>query len=64
MKQLSMKRLDFYLNQGPKSLSKKIIRATMDETSLKKIGIEGEKHYKEFNVEKMCFSTYSEYKNY
>ena len=48
----------------PKSLSKKIIRAiTMDETSLKKIGIEGRKNIiKKFNVEKMCFSTYSEYK--
>jgi glycosyltransferase involved in cell wall biosynthesis len=47
-----------------KSLSKKIIRAiTMDETSLKIIGIEGRKNIvKKFNVEKMCFSTYSEYK--
>ncbi len=48
----------------PKSLAKKIMRAlTMDETSLKKIGIEGRKNViKKFNVEKMCFSTYSEYK--
>ena len=47
-----------------KSLAKKIIRAlTMDESSLKKIGIEGRKNIiKKFNVEKMCFSTYSEYK--
>ena len=47
-----------------KSLSKKIIRAlTMDESSLKTIGIEGRKNIiKKFNVEKMCFSTYSEYK--
>ena len=47
-----------------KSLAKKIMRAlTMDETSLKKIGIEGRKNViKKFNVEKMCFSTYSEYK--
>tara|TARA_Y100000816_G_scaffold283451_1_gene260362 strand:+ start:436 stop:1590 length:1155 start_codon:yes stop_codon:yes gene_type:complete len=47
-----------------KSLSKKIIRAlTMDESSLKTIGIEGRKNViKKFNVEKMCFSTYSEYK--
>jgi glycosyltransferase involved in cell wall biosynthesis len=47
-----------------KSLSKKIIRAIiMDETSLKIIGIEGRKNIiKKFNVEKMCFSTYSEYK--
>jgi len=47
-----------------KSLSKKIIRAlTMDESTLKTIGIEGRKNIiKKFNVEKMCFSTYSEYK--
>ena len=46
------------------SLSKKIIRAiTMDETSLRLIGKEGRKNViKKFNVEKMCFSTYSEYK--
>ena len=46
------------------SLSKKIIQAiTMDETSLKLIGKEGRKNIiKKFNVEKMCFSTYSEYK--
>ena len=48
----------------PKSLAKKMMRAlTMDGTSLKKIGIEGRKNViKKFNVEKMCFSTYSEYK--
>ena len=46
------------------SLSKKIVRSiTMDETSLKLIGKEGRKNIiKKFNVEKMCFSTYSEYK--
>ena len=46
------------------SLSKKIIEViTMDETSLKLIGKEGRKNIiKKFNVEKMCFSTYSEYK--
>ena len=46
------------------SLSKKIIQAiTMDETSIKLIGKEGRKNIiKKFNVEKMCFSTYSEYK--
>ena len=46
------------------SLSKKIIKAiTMDETSLKLLGKEGRKNIiKKFNVEKMCFSTYSEYK--
>ena len=47
-----------------KSLSKKIIQVlTMDESKLKSIGIEGRKNIiKKFNVEKMCFSTYSEYK--
>ena len=46
------------------SLSKKIIKAiTMDGTSLNLIGKEGRKNIiKKFNVEKMCFSTYSEYK--
>ena len=46
------------------SLSEKIIRAiTMDETSINLIGKEGRKNIiKKFNVEKMCFSTYSEYK--
>ena len=46
------------------SLSKKIIHAlTMDETSIKLIGKEGRSNIiKKFNVEKMCFSTYSEYK--
>ncbi len=46
------------------SLSKKIVKAiTMDESSLKTIGEEGRKNIiKKFNVEKMCFSTYSEYK--
>ena len=35
----------------------------MDEMVLKSIGIEGRKNIiKKFNVEKMCFSTYSEYK--
>ena len=47
-----------------KSLSKKMIQAlTMDESLLKTMGIEGRKNIiKRFNVEKMCFSTYSEYK--
>jgi len=46
------------------SLSRKIIQAiTMDELSIKSIGKEGRKNIiKKFNVEKMCFSTYSEYK--
>ena len=48
----------------PISLSKKIIQAiTMDEASVKLMGREGRKNIKhKFNVEKMCFSTYSEYK--
>jgi len=47
-----------------KSLSKKIIRGlTMDETSINLMGKEGRSNIiKKFNVEKMCFSTYSEYK--
>ena len=46
------------------ALSKKIIHAlNLDESTLKFIGIEGRKNVvKKFNVEKMCFSTYSEYK--
>ncbi len=46
------------------SLCKKIIMAlTMDDVSIKLIGKEGRKNVKnKFNVEKMCFSTYSEYK--
>jgi glycosyltransferase involved in cell wall biosynthesis len=49
---------------NPKSLSKKIIEVlNLDESRLKLIGIEGRKNIiKKFNVEKMCFSTYSEYK--
>ena len=48
----------------PKSLCKKIIEVLqLDESRLKSIGIEGRKNIiKKFNVEKMCFSTYSEYK--
>jgi glycosyltransferase involved in cell wall biosynthesis len=46
------------------SLSKKIIEIlSLDESTLKSIGIEGRKNVlKKFNIEKMCFSTYSEYK--
>jgi glycosyltransferase involved in cell wall biosynthesis len=46
------------------SLSKKIVEVfSLDESTLKSIGIEGRKSaIKKFNVEKMCFSTYSEYK--
>ena len=47
-----------------KALSKKIMRIlSMDDALLKSIGTEGRKNViKKFNVEKMCFSTYSEYK--
>ena len=47
-----------------KSLSNKILRTlNMDESLLKSIGNEGRKNIvQKFNVEKMCFSTYSEYK--
>ena len=47
-----------------KSLSKQLLRIlNLDETVLKSIGIEGRKNIiQKFNVEKMCFSTYSEYK--
>ena len=46
------------------SLSKKIIEVLqLDETTLKSLGNEGRKNViKKFNIEKMCFSTYSEYK--
>ena len=46
------------------SLSKKIIRGlAMDETSINLMGKKGRDNIiKKFNVEKMCFSTYSEYK--
>jgi len=46
------------------SLSKKIIEIfNLDESTLKSMGIEGRKNViKKFNIEKMCFSTYSEYK--
>ena len=47
-----------------KSLSQKILKLLyLDEMLLKSIGNEGRKNIvKKFNVEKMCFSTYSEYK--
>ncbi|MDC3035869.1 glycosyltransferase family 4 protein [Candidatus Pelagibacter sp.] len=55
----------FLFNSGdPKSLSEKILKGlSLDDTSLKSIGIEGRKNVvNKFNVEKMCFNTYSEYK--
>ena len=47
-----------------KDLSRKIIKViTMDEMTLQSMGKEGRKNIiNKFNVEKMCFSTYSEYK--
>ena len=50
--------------EKPGELCKKIIEILqLDETTLKSIGNEGRKNViKKFNVEKMCFSTYSEYK--
>ena len=51
-------------SSNAKSLSKKILKVlSMDEASLQSIGKEGRKNIiQKFNVEKMCFSTYSEYK--
>ena len=48
----------------PESLSKKIIEVLkLDESTLKSLGNEGRKNViKKFNIEKMCFSTYLEYK--
>jgi len=47
-----------------KSLSKKLIEVlNLDKSTLNFMGIEGRKNIiSKFNVEKMCFSTYSEYK--
>ena len=59
------KKTGFLFESGnAKSLSEKILKlVTMDESSLRSIGIEGRKNIiQKFNVEKMCFSTYSEYK--
>jgi len=49
---------------NPVSLSNKILEILkLDESTLKSMGNEGKKNIiKKFNVEKMCFSTYSEYK--
>jgi glycosyltransferase involved in cell wall biosynthesis len=51
-------------SSNSESLCKKIVEVlNLDESRLKLIGIEGRKNIiKKFNVEKMCFSTYSEYK--
>ena len=49
---------------NPNSLCEKILKVlNFDETTLNTVGIEGRKNIiNKFNVEKMCFSTYSEYK--
>jgi glycosyltransferase involved in cell wall biosynthesis len=51
-------------SNNAKSLSQKILKTLfLDEVLLKSMGKEGRKNIiKKFNVEKMCFSTYSEYK--
>jgi len=51
-------------SNNAKSLSQKILKMlSMDEASLNSIGKKGRKNIiQKFNVEKMCFSTYSEYK--
>jgi glycosyltransferase involved in cell wall biosynthesis len=48
----------------PESLSKKIMEVLqLDETTLKSMGNEGRKNViKKFNIEKMCLTTYSEYR--
>ncbi len=53
-----------FTSGNPKSLSEKILKAlSLDDHTLKIVGIEGRKNIvNKFNVEKMCFSTYSEYK--
>ena len=54
----------FFQSGDPKSLCETILKVlNLDEQTLKTVGIEGRKNVvKKFNVEKMCFSTYSEYK--
>jgi len=53
-----------FMSGDAESLCRKIIQAlNLDDSKLKSMGIEGRKNIiKKFNVEKMCFSTYSEYK--
>ena len=50
--------------KNSEALGKKLIHVlNLDESTLKFIGIEGRKNViKKFNIERMCFSTYSEYK--
>ena len=49
---------------NPEDMARKIIELfNLDESTLNQMGIEGRKNViNKFNVEKMCFSTYSEYK--
>ena len=49
---------------NPEDMARKIIQLfNLDESTLNQMGIEGRKNViNKFNVEKMCFSTYSEYK--
>ena len=59
------KKTGYLFDSGdPKSLSETILKVlNLDDTTLKSVGIEGRKNIiNKFNVEKMCFSTYSEYK--
>ncbi len=59
------KKTGFLFESGnAKSLCEKILKVlNLDELTMKTIGIEGRKNIiSKFNVEKMCFSTYSEYK--
>ena len=53
-----------FKSEDPKSLSEKIDNIfRSDDTTLNAMGNSGRKNVqKKFNVEKMCFSTYSEYK--
>ena len=48
----------------PTALAEKLLEALkLDELTLKLMGSEGRKNViKKFNVEKMCLTTYSEYK--
>ena len=60
-----MIKLVFFLKQvNSDKLSEKIAEiVSLSELTLRGIGSEGRKNViKKFNVEKMCFSTYSEYK--
>ena len=54
----------FFETGNANSLCEEILKVlNLDETTLKTLGIEARKNIvSKFNVEKMCFSTYSEYK--